>query len=54
MSKLPVKRVNDVLPMMSDSWRNLRQELDNLFDRFADGFESFSLEPVQRLDRFLR
>lgn len=54
MSKLPIKRAHDVLPVMSDSWRNLRQEFDSLFDRFADGFESFSLEPVQRLDRFLR
>jgi HSP20 family protein len=54
MSRLSIKHAHDLLPVMSDSWRNLRQEMDKLFDRFADGFDSFSLEPVERLDRFLR
>ena len=40
------------LPAAGETWRDFRNEMDRMFDRFADGFESFSLEPyfqVQKL-----
>lgn len=49
MNKLAIRRAPAV-PATSDMWRSMRQQMDDLFDRFADGFESFSLQPFSQLD----
>jgi len=50
MNKLAIRRTNPALPATSDRWQSLRQQMDDLFDRFSDGFESFSLKPFAELE----
>lgn len=50
MNKLAVRRGTPALPATSDVWRSLRQQMDDLFDRFSDGFETFSLKPFAELE----
>jgi HSP20 family protein len=49
MSKLAIRRAPAV-PATNDMWRSMRQQMDDLFDRFADGFETFSIQPFAQLD----
>lgn len=46
----PIKPQRTV-PALNDSWQHLRREIDRVFDRFSDGFESFSLQPFSGMQR---
>jgi HSP20 family protein len=48
--EIEIKR-NHALPLTSRPWQTFRQEMDHLFDRFSDGFESVSLQPFTHLQR---
>lgn len=50
MTKLAIRRNTPALPATNDVWRSLRQQMDDLFDRFSDGFETFSLKPFAELE----
>jgi HSP20 family protein len=50
MSKLAIRRATSAVPATNDMWQSLRQQMDDLFDRFSDGFETFSLQPFAHLD----
>jgi HSP20 family protein len=49
--EIDIKRNHQALPAMNESWRNFRQEIDRIFDRFSDGFESVSLQPFTNMQR---
>lgn len=52
MSKeIAVKHQHHNLPATNEAWRNFRQEIDRIFDRFSDGFESLALQPFTSLER---
>ena len=52
MSKeIDIKHYHHALPAMSGAWQTFRQEMDHLFDRFSDGFESISLQPFTHIQR---
>lgn len=52
MSKeIDIKRSAHTVPAINDAWRSFRQEIDRIFDRFSDGFESFSLQPFGNMQR---
>jgi HSP20 family protein len=52
MSKeIDVKHQHNALPATNGAWHTLRQEMDQLFDRFSDGFESISLQPFTHMQR---
>ena len=38
------------VPATGDLWLSFRGELDNLFDRFSSGFESYALKPFSNLE----
>lgn len=42
-------KTQHVVPALNDSWHNFRQEIERVFDRFSEGFESFSLQPFTRM-----
>lgn len=42
------------VPVAGEAWRDFRNEIDHLFDRFSDGFESFSLEPFTKMQKLFR
>jgi HSP20 family protein len=48
--EISVKR-HHAVPAMSGAWQSFRQEIDRLFDRFSDGFESVSLQPFTNLQQ---
>lgn len=51
MSKqLDIRRVTKGLPATSDLWMAFRSELDNLFERFSGGFETYALKPFSELE----
>jgi HSP20 family protein len=49
--EIDIKRNHQALPVINESWRNFRQEIDRIFDRFSDGFESVSLQPFTNMQR---
>jgi HSP20 family protein len=49
--EIEVTRHNHTVPAMSEAWHNFRHEIDRLFDRFSDGFESMSLQPFGYMQR---
>jgi len=49
MNKLAIRRAPAV-PATNDVWQSLRQQMDDVFDRFTDGFENFSVQPFAQLD----
>jgi HSP20 family protein len=50
MTKLAIRHTSPGIPATNDTWRALRQQMDNLFDRFSDGFETLSLKPFTELE----
>lgn len=46
-------RVNTqhIIPAANESWHSFRQEVDRIFDRFSDGFESVALQPFTRMQQ---
>jgi HSP20 family protein len=54
MSKeIAVKQSHNAVPAMADAWHKFRQEIDHLFNRFSDNFESFPLEPFSEVERLI-
>lgn len=53
MTKLAIHRTAPALPATNDMWRSLRQQMDDVFDRFSDGFETFSLKPFADLENMM-
>lgn len=52
MSKeVDIKRNHHAVPAMSEAWQTFRKEIDHLFDRFSNGFESVSLQPFTGMQR---
>ena len=52
MSKdINIKRQHGTVPAMNETWQSFRQEIDSLFDRFSNGFESFSLQPFTNMQK---
>jgi HSP20 family protein len=52
MSKqLDIKRTHAVAPAVTDAWNSFRRQVDDLFDNFSDGFQSFALRPFFHLER---
>ena len=51
MSKEIDIKHHHALPATSAAWHTFRQEMDHLFDRFSDGFESVSLQPFTHMQR---
>lgn len=49
--QVDVKRQHSVIPAMNESWHTFRQEIDRVFDRFTNGFESYSLQPFMHIQR---
>lgn len=51
--QIQVKHDNSqhALPAMNNAWRHFRHEIDRIFDRFSDGFESVSLQPFVSMQR---
>lgn len=49
--QIDIKRNNHTVPAMNEGWRNFRHEIDRIFDRFSDGFESVSLQPFQTMEK---
>ena len=49
--EIDIKRHHHAVPAMSEAWQSFRQEIDRLFDRFSDGFESVSLQPFTSMQR---
>ena len=49
MGKEPDIKTHHVVPALNDSWHGFRQEIDRMFDRFSEGFESLSLQPFTRM-----
>ena len=50
--QLDIHRGAKGLPATGDLWMSFRDELDNLFDRFSGGFETYSLKPLSDLENF--
>jgi HSP20 family protein len=50
---IAVKHGQGAVPAITDSWKMFRQEIEHLFDRFSDGFDSFPLQPANELERLL-
>lgn len=50
-NEIEVKRGHHAVPVVNETWHNFRQEIDRLFDRFSDGFESLSLQPFTQMQR---
>jgi HSP20 family protein len=42
-------KTQHVVPALNDSWHSFRREIERVFDRFSEGFESFSLQPFTRM-----
>ncbi len=54
MSKhIDIKQGKASAPPVPDTWRSFRREVDRLFDRFSDGFDSLALDPFGRVQRLL-
>jgi len=49
MGKEPDIKTHHVVPALNDSWHGFRLEIDRIFDRFSEGFESLSLQPFTRM-----
>jgi HSP20 family protein len=49
--QLDIKRTHAVVPAVTDAWNSFRQQVDDLFDNFSDGFQSFALRPFLHLER---
>ena len=50
--QLDIRRAAKGLPATGDLWMSFREELDNLFDRFSGGFETYALKPLSDLEDF--
>lgn len=48
---LDVKRAPATVPAVADVWGSFRRQVDDLFDNFSDGFQSFALKPFSGLER---
>jgi HSP20 family protein len=48
---IEIKRQALAMPAASSAWKAFRHEFDDLFDRFSDGFESFSLQPFTNMQK---
>ena len=48
--QLDIHRAAKGLPASGDLWMSFRDELDNLFDRFSGGFETYALKPLSDLE----
>jgi HSP20 family protein len=51
IKEIDIKHQHHTLPAMNEAWCGFREEIDRIFDRFADGFESVSLQPFARMQR---
>lgn len=49
MGKELEHRTQQPIPVLNNSWHGLRQEVDRLFDRFSEDFESLALQPFTRI-----
>lgn len=47
---LDVKRAPATVPAAADVWSTFRRQVDDLFDNFSDGFQSFALKPFAHLE----
>lgn len=50
--QLDIHRASKGLPASGDLWLSFRGELDNLFDRFSGGFETYALKPLFNLEDY--
>jgi HSP20 family protein len=48
---IEIKRHINTVPAMAETWQSFRHEIDSLFDRFSNGFESFSLQPFTNMQQ---
>jgi len=54
MSKqVAIKLSHGTVPVIAESWKNFRLEIERLFDRFSDGLSAFPLQPGNDLERLL-
>jgi HSP20 family protein len=49
--QLDIKRAHTTVPAVADTWNSFRRQIDDLFDNFSDGFQSFSLRPFLHFER---
>lgn len=49
--EIEIRRHHHAVPAMSEAWQSFRKEIDQLFDRFSNDFESVSLQPFTHLQR---
>lgn len=52
IKQVDIHRGSKALPATNDLWVSFRGELDNLFDRFSGGFETYALKPLSELEDF--
>jgi len=48
---IDIKDRHNAVPAMNGAWQSLRKEIDHVFDRFSDGFESISLQPFTNMQK---
>ena len=48
---IDIKRHHHAVPALTGTWRDFRQEIDRLFDRFSEGFDSVSLQPFTSMQK---
>ena len=52
LKNLDIRRGARNAPAANDLWLSFRGELDNLFDRFSGGFETYALKPLSDLENY--
>ncbi|MBN9554117.1 MAG: Hsp20/alpha crystallin family protein [Alphaproteobacteria bacterium] len=50
--QLDIHRLAKSLPATNELWTSFRGELDDLFDRFSTGFESYAMKPLSNLEDY--
>lgn len=50
--QLDIHRLAKNLPATNELWTSFRGELDDLFDRFSAGFESYAMKPLSNLEDY--
>lgn len=48
---IDIRRHHHVVPALTGNWRDFRQELDRIFDRFTEGLDSVALQPFTNVQK---
>ena len=48
---IDIKRHHHAVPALTGTWRDFRQEIDRLFERFSEGFDSVALQPFTNVQK---